>query len=369
MRTMLITDCWREDWEKACKAGIGAIQLRNKESSAQELWAIAKRLREITRKWGVKLLINERSDIALAVGADGVHFPEKCQLIRAGLTGKSVHSIESALQAEAEGADYLLFGPVFETALKPIAQGVEKLKQLVSAVKIPVYAVGGIGPEKIPALQEAGAAGAAAISYFSKAPDLARAVRAMRTPIRGLLAIVSSVEIAQLAVAGGAKSVQFRHKGSYTQEIFDTARQVHSVCQSAKIPFLINDRADIALALDASGVHLGQTDLPIQEARKLLGPDKIIGGTASNPEEALSAEAAGADYIGYGHIFPTQSQQKSYPPIGLQSILKAKQNLKIPLIAIGGIDETNIDSIYQAGADGAAILSAIPSFARNYARL
>jgi thiamine-phosphate pyrophosphorylase len=177
--------------------------------------------------------------------------------------------------------------------------------------------------------------------------------------IKGLYVVLSSLPIARLAIQGGANVIQFRYKEPYTQQILEEAGEIRLLCQKANIPFIVNDRIDMALELDADGVHLGQTDLPIIEARRILGPNKIIGGTASTVEQVLTLETVGADYAGLGHIFHTLSKKKDYPPIGLEIIKKAKERIKIPLIAIGGISEQNASSVIAQGADGIAVISAI----------
>ena len=120
------------------------------------------------------------------------------------------------------------------------------------------------------------------------------------------------VEIAEAAIAGGTDTIQFRDKSLSTRKLIETAEALRAVCASSGVPLIINDRADIALAVDADGVHLGRGDLPVATARNLLGPDKIVGGTAGTLEEAIEAERAGADYVGFGHIYPTSSKDKSH---------------------------------------------------------
>lgn len=381
MHTMLITDgslgsdpTLLEKLEQACKAGIDAIQLREKQAETKELYDFAKKLREITWEYGVSLFINERIDLALAVQANGVHLPEN------GLSpqdlkkfplqiGMSVHSLEAAIDAEKEGADYLIFSPIFEPLSKTsplLPQGLTQLKIVAKSTKIPIIALGGITAEKIPDLMQSGAAGVAAIASLLHAQDISAAVAAFKAPfikkkkdINGLLVILSSLDTAKQAIQGGADAIEFRHKGPYTQESFELAKEIRRLCQKANIPYIINDRADIALALQADGVHLGQTDLPIPAAKKILGPNKLIGKTASTVQEAIEAEKSGADYIGLGHIFSTQSKAKTYPPIGLETLKKAKESVKIPLIAIGGINLENAPSVLQAGADGISVIAAI----------
>lgn len=361
MRTILIADTHSE-WnrlEAAAEAGIDAIHLRDKQASTLELLSFARRLRALTLEWGVSFYVNERIDIALSCQADGVHLPEESLSPRLAKelhfrVGVSIHSLTAAKQAEQEGADYLFCSPL------------DILSEVIRNVSIPVYAIGGITPETIPS----GAYGIAAISAFLEAPDTAAVVRRFRQfffkrkPrfIGPLLAIVSTLDAAERAIAGGADAIQFRHKGAYTREHIQMARLLQALSQAHSLPFFINDRVDIALSLGAH-VHLGQTDLPLPIARRLLGPDALIGATVSNLEEALIAEQT-ADYLGIGHIFPTQSKQKTTPPLGLAPLRTLKENTHIPLIAIGGISAKNVAAVLHTGIDGVAILSGIDEIER-----
>lgn len=185
--------------------------------------------------------------------------------------------------------------------------------------------------------------------------------------LKGLILILSTdkgspeflLKLAAQSIQGGIDSLQLRHKGMYTPELFSLGQELVNVCRRAAIPLIVNDRIDIALALEASGVHLGQTDVPVPIARKLLGKDKIIGGTASNLEEALHLEKQDVDYIGIGHIFPTTSKLKHGPPLGVKSLGQIVQRVNAPLIAIGGINAENLELVYAAGVQGAAVISSI----------
>lgn len=191
----------------------------------------------------------------------------------------------------------------------------------------------------------------------------------MKPKIAGLQLIINTdpapshsyLELASKALLGGANSIQFRHKGIYNREIYSIVCQLAEICCRFSVPLIINDRVDIALAIQAAGVHLGQTDLPIKAARKLLGKDKIIGGTASNLEQAKQVEMDGADYIGFGHIYPTKTKIKHDPPVGLVVLEQVCNHVNVPVMAIGGIKEHNLDDVCAAGVCGVAIVSAISS--------
>ena len=147
----------------------------------------------------------------------------------------------------------------------------------------------------------------------------------------------SHIEIAKLAMKGGADIIQLRDKNLSTSELIEIAKKISVLCKKKNVLFLVNDRVDVAMVSDADGVHLGQEDIPIKDARKLLGKNKIIGGTAHNMKEAIACEKAGADYIGFGHIFPTASKHKPDKPKGTAQLEEIVKKIKIPVIAIGGI--------------------------------
>jgi len=160
------------------------------------------------------------------------------------------------------------------------------------------------------------------------------------------------------ALAAGAGFFQYRSKQGSRKDIFQAASVLVRISRDAGALFIVNDHADIAVAVDADGVHLGQDDLPIAYARKLLGSTKLIGISTHSPEQAQEAETSGADYIGFGPIFTTATKDAG-PTQGLERIAAVKRATSLPLIAIGGITRDNVRSVLSAGADGVAIISAI----------
>jgi len=167
------------------------------------------------------------------------------------------------------------------------------------------------------------------------------------------------VWIVEEAVKGGATVVQLRAKNISTREFLDIGMKIHSFLKKKRVPLIINDRIDIALALDADGVHLGQKDMPLQIARKILGKEKIIGISVNNIEEAVEAENNGADYLGVGPVFPTTTKPDIRTPLGIEGLRKIREKIKIPIIAIGGINKSNVHEVYSTGVDGIAVISAI----------
>lgn len=160
------------------------------------------------------------------------------------------------------------------------------------------------------------------------------------------------------AIAGGCTVVQLREKNIETSEFYQIAKEVKQVTDRYQVPLLINDRLDIVLAVDADGVHLGQTDLPAAIARQILGPDKIIGVTAKSVEQAQKAYADGADYLGVGAVYPspTKPDAKAITLAGLREIVRS---VSIPVVAIGGITKEKIAELKPCGIAGVAVISAI----------
>jgi len=163
----------------------------------------------------------------------------------------------------------------------------------------------------------------------------------------------------QNAVAAGVEVVQYRCKEGSTRELFAEAGNLKKLCTGTL--FLINDRVDIALAVGADGVHLGQEDLPLPVARKVLGQERIIGMTVHSLEKARQAETEGADYLGLSPIFITQTKMDAGPPAGIQLIEQIKSAVKIPVVAIGGINLANAPDVIRAGADMLCAISAVVS--------
>jgi len=167
-------------------------------------------------------------------------------------------------------------------------------------------------------------------------------------------------EVVERALKGGVDAVQLREKGISTADFIEEARVILEITKRCEVPLLINDRVDIALAVGADGVHLGQDDMAANEAREILGKDAIIGLSVTSAVDFLRAEMLDVDYLGVGSIFPTTSKNNAVVS-GLSILEYAKKKSRHRLIAIGGINSRNAKSVMEAGADGIAVISAICS--------
>ncbi len=169
----------------------------------------------------------------------------------------------------------------------------------------------------------------------------------------------SHLELAELAIAGGADTIQLREKAAETRDMIRVAEQVQALCKRAGVTFIVNDRVDVAFASRAEGVHLGQNDFPIPLARTLLGTGAIIGGSAGTLEEARRCVLEGADYIGFGPVYPTASKEDAGPASGLDLLEKVVEEIPLPIVAIGGITRENAPQVIQTGVHGIAVISAV----------
>jgi len=184
--------------------------------------------------------------------------------------------------------------------------------------------------------------------------------------IRGLYVLIDPaacsvhdpVAVARLALDGGASMLQWRDKLRDKGEQLPDARAVRDLCAERDALFIVNDHADLAVVLGADGLHLGQKDLPIAEARRVVGHSMLIGTSTNNAGEARAAEAAGAAYVAVGAIFPTSSKETTRPA-DIERLREVRAAVNVPIVAIGGIDASNIRQVVDAGANAAAVISAV----------
>lgn len=167
-------------------------------------------------------------------------------------------------------------------------------------------------------------------------------------------------EIVTVVLSAGVRCIQYREKDKARRDIYREALILRKLTNEFGAAFIVNDYTDIALAVDADGVHLGQEDLPLKEARRILGKRKIIGVSTHSTEEAIAAEAGGADYMGFGPIFHTKTKDAGKPK-GVTALKEIKKLIKIPVVAIGGIKAENLESVIDSGADAVAVSSGILS--------
>ena len=176
---------------------------------------------------------------------------------------------------------------------------------------------------------------------------------------RGLAQGRPLVEVVMRAVTGGATMVQLREKTATTRAFLEEARALQSLLAPHGVPLIVNDRADVALAIDADGVHVGQTDLPVEAVRAIIGPGKLIGLSITNAELIARPDAAAADYLGIGPLHPQKTKADASAPLGLGGFAKLRRMTSKPVLAIGGVKPDDVPMLVEEGATGVAVVSAI----------
>lgn len=166
-------------------------------------------------------------------------------------------------------------------------------------------------------------------------------------------------QLAEMAIKGGADTIQFRQKSGTTRQLIEIVQELQSLCTRYGVPLIVNDRADIALAVGAAGVHFGQEDLPIAIGRRIFPRNTIIGASARTEDQLKQAVVDGADYIGFGPIYRTYSKLNAESPKGLKALRTVSEIVNCPVIAIGGINTDTVYETIRAGAHGVAVISAV----------
>ncbi len=171
---------------------------------------------------------------------------------------------------------------------------------------------------------------------------------------------LTHIQVIEKAISAGIKTIQLREKEMSKRAIFDEALLIRKLTLKHKVTFIVNDFIDIAMAVNADGVHLGQEDMPAKEARKIMGRNRIIGISTHNLKQAVEAQESGADYIGFGPMFHTGTKDAGHPK-GTKKLREIKKHVKVPVVAIGGITLENVNEVLEAGADAVAVVSGILS--------
>jgi thiamine-phosphate pyrophosphorylase len=177
---------------------------------------------------------------------------------------------------------------------------------------------------------------------------------------RELMSTDTLEEAAEQAIKGGCTVVQLREKNCSSLEFYETAKKIRKITRKYNIPLIINDRVDIALAVDADGVHVGQSDLPAKVVRHIIGEDKIMGVSAAKLSEARQAVEAGADYLGVGAMYPTDTKTDARP-VTMEELKEIRSAVNVPIVVIGGINQKTLHNFKGIGIDGLAVVSAVIS--------
>ena len=368
--------------EKIAESGADMLVLRAKELTEDEYKKLAARVMEMFAESSTKVVLHNYVGAALELGADCIHLPlgvlrglDDDTKSKFRLIGASCHSAEDALEAQALGAGYVTAGHVFETDCKKglAGRGLDFVRKVSEAVDIPVYGIGGISPENAGKVIRAGADGVCVMSgYMSGEPRMLteklREVMNMRitgdklrlyaitdpalVKERGIVSCVES------ALKGGANIIQLRDKQCGHEGLVAQARELLPVCHKYGAPLIVNDDWQAAIEAGADGVHVGIEDAPVDEIRAKADSGFIIGATAKTVAQAQNAQAAGADYLGVGALFPSPTKTNAIP-VSKALFSEIAGAVSIPCVAIGGISLENIGTLAGMGAEGFAVVSAV----------
>ena len=364
-------------------SGVDMLILRAKELSEDEYRALAKEVSELAAQTGTEVVLHSFYKTAIELGAEKIHLPlpvlrelDEDTKSRFEVIGVSVHSADEAREAVSLGASYLTAGHIFETDCKKglKGRGTAFLREVCESVDVPVYAIGGISPDNVWRVKRAGADGVCLMSAFmtDSQPDLLAgrlkdklSARITAEQLR-LYAITDNryfrdrgmVECVEAALKGGANIIQLRDKGVSHEKLVHEAKLLREVCVRYDVPLIVNDDWRAALEAGADGVHVGIEDDAVAEIRRNVPEGFIIGATAKTVEQAQTAQAQGADYLGVGAVFPSPTKPNAVH-IDKAQFTRIKQSVRIPCVAIGGITKANLPTLSDLGPDGFALVSAV----------
>ena len=372
-----------EQLRRLVNSGIDMLILRAKELSEDEYRALAKEVTELAEQTGTEVVLHSFYKTAIELGAKKIHLPlpvlrelDEDTKSRFEVIGASVHSVDEAREAVSLGASYLTAGHIFETDCKKglKGRGTAFLREVCESVDVPVYAIGGISPDNVWRVKRAGADGVCLMSAFmtDSQPDLLAgrlkdklSARITAEQLR-LYAITDNryfrdrgmVECVEAALKGGANIIQLRDKGVSHEQLVQEAKLLREICVRYDVPLIVNDDWRAALEAGADGVHVGIEDESVAEIRRHVPEGFIIGATAKTVEQAQTAQAQGADYLGVGAMFASPTKPNAIH-IDKAQFTRIKQSVRIPCVAIGGITKANLPTLSDIGPDGFALVSAV----------
>lgn len=371
MRLLAITrpEFWDGEADAVCRllgGGWERVHVRKPQATADEIAAL---LEQIPERYRSRLSLHDHFELAARYGIGGVHLNGRNPQPPAGwrgLVSRSCHSPEEVLANQ--NLDYLTLSPIYDSISKPGYMSRFNLAEL-SRAKLPlnkVYALGGVQMTHLAELSDAGFGGAAMLSEaWAEAAMLAKSAgmpqqKNIAMEHFELQYITPSAERLEEVLRGGCRWVQLRMKDASDEEFAQEARKVVALCREYGATVIFDDRVELVKPLGADGVHLGKNDMPVDEARRLLGPDVIIGATANTAEDALNAWHAGADYLGIGPYRFTTTKKGLAPVLGLEGYRTIMARLRaegmpLPVVAIGGILVEDLEALHKTGVNGVAV--------------
>lgn len=335
------------------------VHIRKPDASPDAVAALIAAIPEALRD---RLSLHNHFHLAAPMRVGGVHLNSRNRHAPygwCGLTSRSIHSIaEIATVCE----DYAFLSPIFPSISKPGYRAEFNPDELRNAVNPKIFALGGVTTDRIAELESIGFGGAAMLGSVWRAEIDRNAFRLQL--ITNPSDKFSVVDGARLALHGGCRWIQLRHKNAGFGQLVDEGGEIMEACRETHATFIVDDHVEIVRELGADGVHLGKNDMPVAEARRILGPAKIIGATANTFDDIIRAWHDGADYVGLGPFRFTTTKKNLSPVLGIEgyrSILDRcrAEGISLPIVAIGGIMPDDIPPIMATGASGIALSGCI----------
>lgn len=322
------------------------VHVRKPDTSPAEL---ARLLGSIPDSYRQSLSLHDHFDMAEEFALGGIHLNSRCPLAPArwrGLVSRSCHSLDEI--SRYPQLDYLTLSPIFDSISKPGYRSRFDIDSLKGADLSKVFALGGVTRLRLGDVKSAGFAGAAMLT------------EAWKTRNHMLQFITHTYDGLEEALEGGCRWVQLRMKDASDDEFSIMAKRFIPLCRRYSATLIFDDRVGPAATLGADGVHLGKNDMPVAEARRILGPSKIIGATANTAEDVIAAYRAGSDYVGLGPFRFTTTKKNLSPILGLNGyrdiMSRCRQlGVTLPVVAIGGIELDDLDELRRSGVDGIAV--------------
>lgn len=339
--------------------GYDRVHIRKPGASISETAALIESVPEAYRS---RLSLHDHFALAEAYGLGGVHLNSRNPETPFGWRGLVSKSFHSLCEIGSSEYDYAFLSPIFPSISKPGYETIWNEKELREKVDDKIIALGGVTFDKVPWIESVGFGGYAMLGDLWRKTDF-RKNFGLQFITHPSYAYPYAKE-AEMALEGGCRWIQIRRKGASISELADDITSIVPICRKYDATVIVDDRADLVMRFDLDGVHLGKNDMPIAEARRLVGPRKIIGATANCFEDIENAASQGADYIGLGPFRFTTTKKNLSPVLGLDGYRRIvadcrEKGIKLPIVAIGGITQADIPEIMSTGVAGIAISSTI----------
>lgn len=342
-----------------CEEGYWRVHIRKPGALPEQ---IASLIEAIPAELYPRLSLHDCFEVAQRFRLGGVHLNSRNPNPPAGWDGLVSRSLHSLDEIRHGGYDYAFLSPIYSSISKPGYSGDFNFDDVKAAVDERIFALGGVTPEKLVEIRSLGFGGAAMLGSVWKAVVDREHFRLQF--ITHAVDGMSMAEEVERALAGGCRWIQLRHKDADTDTLTEEGRQIRSLCDRYGATFIIDDHVELVEPLNADGVHLGKNDMPVRQARDILGVGRIIGATANTYDDIAVAADAGADYIGLGPFRFTTTKAKLSPVLGLKGYRDItsrcrEAGITLPIVAIGGIEQSDIADIMATGVDGVAVSGAI----------